>query len=103
MPGLIAPVSYDRLHNETGQWRGYPKNRNVIDFSSKSLKNAADVCVLKTECKLDPKESNTHVYDLGNMKQRFRASNSCWHSFSYYKPIGNNRSFFHNYDPVFNS
>jgi hypothetical protein len=75
IPGIIAQVSNDGLHDESGYRSGNPQNRNLFHIGTQRLKNPAHVSILEGESELDPKESETHVPDLRERKLGFFHTN----------------------------
>ncbi len=63
-PGAVRVVADDRLHDQSGQWRGDPQDRDVLDLCAQGLEDAADVGVLQRESELDAEEAEAHVPDL---------------------------------------
>ncbi len=64
IPGAVRVVAHDGLHDQSGQRRGDPENRNLIDLCAERLEDATDVGVLEREAELDSQESEAHVPDL---------------------------------------
>jgi hypothetical protein len=71
VPGAIAQVADDRLHDQAGQRRGHPQDRQVLDLGAQGLEDAADVGVLQGEAELDAEEAEAHVPDLPETECRF--------------------------------
>jgi len=70
-PGAIGQVAHDRLHQQSGQRRGDPQQRNRLHVRAQRLEDAADVGVLQRKAELDAKEAETHVPYLPERELRF--------------------------------
>jgi hypothetical protein len=57
-------MSNYRLHNKSNYRGGQPKPGEVFNISSIVSENAACIGILKSEAKLYPKKSKTHVENL---------------------------------------
>jgi hypothetical protein len=51
----------DRLHQESGERRRYPKCGKIVEARPKRLEDAAHIGVLEREADLDPKEAEGDV------------------------------------------
>ncbi len=63
-PGAVAEVADDRLHDQAGDRRGEPQDRQLVDRCAERLEDAAHVRVLQREAELDAQEPEAHVPDL---------------------------------------
>src|SRR6185503_4207328 len=63
-PRAIAHRTDDRLHDQTGERRGEPKNRQSVGICTELFVDAAHIAELQTPAKLNPEKSETHVPDL---------------------------------------
>ena len=63
-PGAVAHVADDGLHDQPGERRGKPEDRQLVDGRAERLEDAAHVRVLQREAELDAEEAETHVPDL---------------------------------------
>jgi hypothetical protein len=64
IPGPVTHVTNNWLHDQSGQWRRHPQDRDIVDGGAERLEDAADVRVLQREPHLDPEKAETHVPDL---------------------------------------
>ena len=71
IPGAVAHVSDDRLHDQAGDRGRNPQDGQILDFRTQRLEDPADVGILQGEAKLDAEESKTHVPDLPEVELRF--------------------------------
>jgi hypothetical protein len=54
-------MTNDWLNQKACKWGGNPKDRYVIHFSTKRLKDAANISILQSKSKLNSEKPETHV------------------------------------------
>nr|GEU28481.1 hypothetical protein [Tanacetum cinerariifolium] len=64
VPGVIAQVADHRLHQQAGNGRGQPVQRQIVGIGAQGGENAAGVGVLQGKTELDAKEAKAHVPQL---------------------------------------
>src|SRR6185312_13262023 len=74
---MLGGVADDRLHDETGERRRYPENRDIPQVGAEGLEYPADVGVLQTECELDPEKAHAHVPDLAERQLGLPGHGDC--------------------------
>ncbi len=63
-PRPVAGVADDRLHDQSRERRGQPKNRNLIGPRAQVFVDGAHIGHLQSPAKLDAEEAEAHVPDL---------------------------------------
>jgi hypothetical protein len=71
MPGVVAQVADDRLHQQAGDRRGEPEQRQVVRLGAERREDPAGVRVLQRKAELDAEEAKTHVPQLPERQARF--------------------------------
>ena len=71
VPGAVAQMAHDGLHNEAGERRGNPEDGQFALFGAEVLVDRAHVGHLQAPAELDAHEPETHVPDLPEGKTRF--------------------------------
>jgi hypothetical protein len=64
VPGVVAQVADDGLHQQAGDRRGQPEQGKIVGIGAQRGENAADVGVLQRETELNAEEAEAHVPQL---------------------------------------
>jgi hypothetical protein len=72
VPGVVAQVADDRLHQQARDGCGEPEQRQVVRLRAEGREDAAGVGVLQREAKLDAEEAEAHVPQLPERQARLQ-------------------------------
>ena len=64
MPGVVAQVADHRLHQQAGDGRGQPEQRQVFQSRTEGGEDPAGVGVLQREAELDAEKAEAHIPEL---------------------------------------
>src|SRR5208337_3122123 len=70
VPGAVAHVPDDGLHDQTGEGRRQPKDWDLVGAGAQVFVNGAHVRHLEAPAKLNAEEPKTHVPDLPETQPR---------------------------------
>ena len=78
VPGLVAHVADDRLHHQSRDRAGDPKDGNLVHLRAEGLEDPTDVRVLQGEAELDADVTEAHVPELPKTQEGFLAHGLFW-------------------------
>jgi hypothetical protein len=64
VPGIVAEVADQRLHQQAGDGGGQPQDGQLVHFRTQGGKDAAGVGVLQRKAELDAEKAEAHVPEL---------------------------------------
>ncbi len=71
VPGVVAHVADDGLHDQSGERRGQPQDRDLVRARSQVFVDGAHVRHLESPAELNAEEPEAHVPDLPKAESRF--------------------------------